>query len=592
MRQGFKKLYKKIVKRPRLKWTLIALGVVTVLMIAVVAAYHLAFTQRVFPRVSVGAIELSNLTIPEAESLLVKSLPREIPTVNLVLGGNEWPLELNKLRLKYEPKTTAQKAYLLGRGGRLLPDIAAKWRLWWRGEAMDYSYTVDESGLAEKLNMVADQLDEPAIEPNLTLSQDGRVELTPGRNGRLVDRSELMELVRARIGRLDFDQIGIPIELVTVAVDGGKLSAAQERAERLKEKTIELDYDDNTRQVSGQELLDLIDFNGGFSEVKVASLSSFLAAEIDRPAQNALFNFDGTRVVEFKPALPGLKLNEAEARAMIADSLAKLEGQEEARLAVRLPLTKTEAAVKTEDVNDLGIKELLGVGESTFHGSIATREHNIALTAARLNGVLVPPGEVFSFNQMVGDVSAATGYQSAYIIKDGRTILGDGGGGCQDSTTVFRAALDAGLPIVERHAHSYRVKYYEQNAPPGIDATVYAPSVDLKFKNDTPAHILVQALADTGSNYLRVEIYGTSDGREATVENAKIWGQAPPPAPLYQDDPTLPLGTVNQVDWAAWGAKTSFDWRVTRNGEVINEKTFYSNFRPWQAVYLRGTGGI
>ena len=75
MRQGFKKLYKKIVKRPRLKWTLIALGVVTVLMIAVVAAYHLAFTQRVFPRVSVGAIELSNLTIPEAESLLVKSLP-------------------------------------------------------------------------------------------------------------------------------------------------------------------------------------------------------------------------------------------------------------------------------------------------------------------------------------------------------------------------------------------------------------------------------------------------------------------------------------------------------------------------------------
>ena len=239
----------------------------------------------------------------------------------------------------------------------------------------------------------------------------------------------------------------------------------------------------------------------------------------------------------------------------------------------------------------MGIKELIGKGESTFHGSIASREHNVALTAAKLNGVLVAPGDVFSFNQTVGDISAATGFQAAYIIKDGRTILGDGGGVCQGSTTLFRAVLDAGLPILERQAHAYRVSYYEQNAKPGFDATVYDPTADLKFKNDTPGHILIQTKVDLVKNYLRIEFYGTGDGRKVSIGNIRLWNQTPPPPDIYQDDPSLPAGTVKQVDWKAWGAKAAFDWKVVRNGEVLQEKTFFSNYRPWQAVYLKGTGG-
>jgi len=141
---------------------------------------------------------------------------------------------------------------------------------------------------------------------------------------------------------------------------------------------------------------------------------------------------------------------------------------------------------------------------------------------------------------------------------------------------------------VERHPHSYRVSYYEQNSPPGIDATVYAPSTDLKFKNDTPAYILIQTTVDTVNNYMKVEIYGTSDGRTSEISNTKLWGESPPPAPLYQDDSSLPAGTVKQVDWAAWGARASFDWKVVRSGEMLHQKTFYSNYQPWQAVYLRG----
>ena len=124
-------------------------------------------------------------------------------------------------------------------------------------------------------------------------------------------------------------------------------------------------------------------------------------------------------------------------------------------------------------VNDLGVKELVGSGYSTYSGSIENRVFNVSHGASKINGVLIPPGETFSFNKTVGDITAATGFKQAYVIKSGRTVLDDGGGICQVSTTLFRAALNAGLPIVNRTAHAYRVGYYEQGFPPGIDATIY-----------------------------------------------------------------------------------------------------------------------
>jgi len=266
-----------------------------------------------------------------------------------------------------------------------------------------------------------------------------------------------------------------------------------------------------------------------------------------------------------------------------------LEASEEKIANINVSVEIAEPAIKTEDINNLGIKELLGIGTSTFKGSIPGRIHNIELAASRLNGVLIAPGETFSFNEALGDVSRYTGYQSAYVIKDGKTILGDGGGVCQVSTTFFRAALDSGLPIVERRAHSYRVYYYEQDSGPGLDATVYAPTTDLKIQNDTLGHILIQSSTDTKNLALRFEFYGTSDGRVATTTKPVILNSIAPPEDLYQDDPTLASGVVKQTEHKAWGAKVIFDYSVERNGENIYKKQFVSNYRPWQAIFLRGT---
>lgn len=315
-----------------------------------------------------------------------------------------------------------------------------------------------------------------------------------------------------------------------------------------------------------------------------------LASQIDIPEQDALFQFADGKVVSFRPSKTGQKLDQAEAKRRIQEAFTTVARTNQQRVTILLPVDTVKPSIATNDTNAYGIRELIGRGYSEFAGSIPGRIHNVALAASRLNGILIKPGEEFSFNKAIGDISAATGYQSAYIIKEGRTVLGDGGGVCQVSSTLFRAALDAGLPIVERHAHAYRVHYYEEGGyKPGLDATVFSPSVDLRIKNNTPSYILIQTKTDTKNLTLTFELYGTRDGRKAEIFNHVVSSQTPPPPPLYQDDPTLKAGVVKQVDWAAWGAKASFQYKVTRNGETLEDTTFYSNFRPWQAVFLKGT---
>lgn len=306
------------------------------------------------------------------------------------------------------------------------------------------------------------------------------------------------------------------------------------------------------------------------------------------PAKNALFEFENNRVVSFRTEENGVKLKSDEFAAAIEKQMLSLKTSPQSKIVVL-----GEAILKPEvtlaETNQFGIEELVGEGQSDYSGSIPGRVHNIILSASRFHGVLIQKGEEFSFNQIVGDISAATGYQQAYIIKGGKTVLGDGGGVCQVSTTLFRAALNTGLPITQRIAHAYRVGYYENDLQPGFDATVFNPTADFRFKNDTPAAILIQTEIDETTNILRFKFYGKKDGRKVEMSQATLYDVQPPPPPSYQDDPTLKKGTTKQVDFAAWGGKANFSYKVTRNGETLFVKDFYSAYRPWQAVFLVGT---
>ncbi|MDP3941246.1 MAG: VanW family protein [bacterium] len=307
---------------------------------------------------------------------------------------------------------------------------------------------------------------------------------------------------------------------------------------------------------------------------------------------NAEITIENGKVKEFHSHTDGKKVDTDKTHELLASyaiSLTRITKPPK-EIAITVPVVDVKPEITLEKVNNLGIKELVGKGTSVFHGSITNRIYNINRASSFLNGVLIKPGETFSFAKTVGDVSAQTGYKQAYVITNGRTVLGDGGGVCQVSTTLFRAALDAGLPIVERNQHAYRVHYYEEDSPPGIDAAVYVPNVDFRFTNDTDHWLLIQTVFNLQEERLTFELYGTKDGRQVTMTTPVILSQTPAPEPLYQDDPTLPTGVVKQVDWAAAGAKVTFTRDVVKDGKVIIHDVFNTNYRPWQAVYLRGTG--
>lgn len=318
------------------------------------------------------------------------------------------------------------------------------------------------------------------------------------------------------------------------------------------------------------------------------SLSS-LIKEIAIQPVDAVFEMKGNRVLAFRPSQYGQVVDTSQVEDTILTHMPDIIAGSASSFELTLPVKPVKPGIMLGDTNRLGIREYLGRGVSTFRGSITNRIHNIALATSRIDGTIVPTGGVFSFNDTVGDVSKLTGYKEAYIIKDGKTILGDGGGVCQVSTTLFRAMLNTGLPIIERHPHSYRVSYYELDSLPGLDATVYAPSYDLRFKNDTGAAILIEAYTDPSNSTLTFDFYGSFDGRQVSLTKPTVTNQIPAPPDQYLDDSTLPVGVVKQVDFKAAGATVTFSRTVEKAGNVLAAESLSSSYRPWQAVFLRGT---
>ena len=423
--------------------------------------------------------------------------------------------------------------------------------------------------------------------PNLEASQSAQIQIKDGEDGISLDEEALQQTISDYLLTSKYIN-NLPLKKVPPKVSTEQAQKAKQALEQTLKQPLVLKLENKSWTIDAKVLLTLLDLTTGenwLSKVQTQAFIKNIALDIDQDVQEGLFEFvpDTKRVSAFQPSQEGRKLDQDKTYQLLSTALAG-----NAQL-INLPVEIIKPKIQTEDVNSLGIKELIGQGISNFAHSIPNRIYNVNLTAQKINGVLISPGEIFSFNKTVGDISAATGFKQAYVIKEGRTVLDDGGGVCQDSTTLFRAVLNAGLPVLARTAHAYRVGYYEQGFPPGLDATIFYPSVDFQFKNDTSSHILIQAY--TSGLTLYVNLYGTSDGRIATLTKPIVTDQTPPPPDLHQDDPTLPRGVIKQVDFSAWGATVIFKRTVVKNGQTLFNETWRSNYKPWQAIYLVGTGG-
>jgi vancomycin resistance protein YoaR len=253
------------------------------------------------------------------------------------------------------------------------------------------------------------------------------------------------------------------------------------------------------------------------------------------------------RPVAFRPGQDGLALDLERALAEVAGALERrLQGEE----VEAVELSTVVLPAGNEDLlAELGVRELVGEGTSTFVGSSPERAGNIFVGGRELHGRLIAPDEVFSLNEALYPITWEKGYRYAPVISEGYLVMGLGGGLCQVATTLYRAVLYSGLEIVERHPHLWRVGYYEQDAPPGFDATIFQGGPDLRFRNNTGHYLLIQVETDLEHSRQTIRFYGTSPGWTVTIDQYEIDGG---------------------------GYTVSYRRTVSREGQVLLQETIYS----------------
>lgn len=229
----------------------------------------------------------------------------------------------------------------------------------------------------------------------------------------------------------------------------------------------------------------------------------------------------------------------------------------------------------------------VGTGTSSFTGSPEFRVHNIRVGAQKMHGRWIGPGAAFDFNALVGRVSAAGGFRPGFVVTGNTLSMEDGGGLCQVSTTVFRAAMTAGVPIQERHGHSYQVGYYGE---PGLDAAVYAPSKTLRWRNDFRSPLLIQTGWNVETGRLDVHLFARPDGRRVKIGAPEVSGAVRPPDPTFIADPAMKPGETRRVDMPAPGARVKVVREITRADGTVRRDVTRSAYRAWGGVFAVAPG--
>jgi len=308
-----------------------------------------------------------------------------------------------------------------------------------------------------------------------------------------------------------------------------------------------------------------------------------IAQEVEVEVQDAHFAMDNGRVTEFVASHDGVAFEQDETLEAITKMWLADEQQTEIIVSI------VEPRVNTEQVNDLGISEMLGQGTSNFRGSPYNRIMNIKHGASKLNGILIAPGEEFSLLDALKPFTVADGYLRELVIRGNEIIPEVGGGLCQIGTTTFRTTMNSGLSVTQRSNHSLVVSYYNDpsNGNPGTDATIYDPAPDFRFVNDTDNYILFTTNVDTETSILSFSFWGTSDGRNGYYSAPVVTSWIPYGETEYVDTEDLEPGEED-CQGAHIGANANFTYYIERPDGTVEDTYYESHYRPLPEMCLIG----
>jgi len=572
----------------------VAAGGAILTIFLLLGAFNIAYAEKIFPGVTVGSIAAGGMSKEQLSNELHKAVEAVSGQALVVtIDSKEFTVTpTTDWRLSYDIDRTVAAAFAVGRPGDLARSLGDQLAALFGGLTVPGDYTLDPDRYHAWVGEVTAAVEEPEQDARLVLHGE-EIVVEEEKAGRRIAGDGLDVALRRALTTIDLDVITLSSTEVHPAVTAAMARTVKPVIAKMITTDLILTFGDRTFKLATPDLVGFFELAADrrapeavailVNESKILQTIERLAQEIDQEAVDARLSLADGRATVFTPSQDGYRVKREEAAKAIADALEQRRNDiSVTKLELAVEITKP--AVRTETINDLGIKELVGKATTSFAGSPPNRVHNITIGAKSFHGLLIKPGETFSTVTALGNIDASTGYRAELVIKEDRLIPETGGGLCQVSTTLFRTVLNAGLPIVERTNHSFRVRYYEP--PVGMDATIYDPAPDFKFTNDTPGYLLIQSSVE--GTKITFEFYGTKDGRVATTTTPVVYNVTQPGDPVYIEDASLAPGEQKQIEKPVPGADARFTYTVKRGGETIFQRTYTSHYVAWRAKYLVG----
>lgn len=552
------------------------------------------YADRIYPNVAIQGVNLSETTKDEAAQKVQQTFAAFFKQpITITYQGQTWKPSPADLGVKADVQREIDRAYNFGRGNGLVNNVLQVSEIYQEGRDLPLRISIDAQKLKSYLERVAADIERPAREAEVRIV-DARVEATESATGRMVLIDQTIADVERAIRSLKPQAVTLRTAELKPQLTSESIAEAKRTIEAMLASPIQLAFNDKTFELDQATLAGMINvqrvegetttLNAQLDQAKLKKWVTKLADKIGRASVEPRVSWNGGNLQIFQEGKTGYRLNIDYTVEMVNGAVATVTRK------LDLPVEEVQPRVTPETLASLGIKELVSIGKSDFAGSAPYRVTNIKAGARIINGILLAPGEEFSFNKNVGEINEANGFVEGYAIIGNRTQLEWGGGICQVSTTVFRAAFYAGLPFTEKNPHRFRISWYEKYDPIGMDAAIFTGGgPDLRFVNDTGNWLLIQSSVDDATSTLTYAIYGTKvPGRTVERSEPLISNQVPAPTEaLWFDDPELPVGEIKQTDTARGGMDIKIVRYVKQDGVVVSTNEFITKFQAWPNIYTK-----
>ena len=567
-----------------------------VLLVVAVAGIQMSYSGRIYPGVRAMGVNVGGMTRDAARTALAEQITA-MSNRSIVIGYKElnWTIAGHHLGVRPDVEPVLDEAFKLGREGNLISRLAFQLQLAFNGASHEiHAPGFDPVAMGAFMQALAGAVDRPTNDAGLALRPEGVVEYVEGQSGRQLQAEATQRRLEEALARSDVGYVELVIEEQVPRVGSAELATAKAQADALLSSPLSINFEELRWELTPKQLVTMASVAGTegvrLDRAAIKTWAGTIAKEVQQDPENARFSWQNGVTSVLRESKDGRSLDVEKTVDLV---MAKALTSERS---ITLPVSVTEPDVSVDDMEKLKIQGAIEVARTSFAGSSPPKQHNIGLATQRLNGVVIPPGKMFSFNKEVGSTSIDAGFKMGWGIANAggtnvKTVPSVAGGICQVATTLFHSVFWAGYQVEERNYHLYWIPGYRSQNVEGLDATVDEEAgLDFRFLNNTDDYLLIQSWVEGGR--VVFGLYGTKPDWNVKVQpGERIDVQKASQDQVVEEEPTLPAGQRLAVEGAMDGFKVVNTRTVTQAGEDPRVLRLTSVYRPSRNVVLVGTGG-